>query len=325
MDKETKIVKLKLDLIFKRVFGTEEHKNWLANLVANLLDIPLESIENIEIQNTEIVPDYLNQKFSRLDFRVKLNDEIINIELQVHFEEDYAERTLYYWSKLYSEQLKVKDAYGDAEKTICINILNFNLFDCKEYYSSFKIMEESRHSILTDRFSIVFFELKKLKNARKNKPVEVWLDLINAETEGDLEMIESTTNVKDIHDIIFTIREMSADEKTRYEAEMREKAIMDERSALTNSERRGFKRGIKKGEAIGLEKGKALGLEKGKVLGEKKGIEKGKALGIEEGMIKAKILMVDSLILNMKLSLKDALKIAEITEEQYNEYKVKQK
>ena len=313
MDKETKIVKLKLDLIFKRVFGTEEHKNWLANLVANLLDIPLESIENIEIQNTEIVPDYLNQKFSRLDFRVKVNDEIINIELQVHFEEDYAERTLYYWSKLYSEQLKVKDAYGDAEKTICINILNFNLFDCKEYYSSYKIMEESRHSILTDRFSIVFFELKKLKNARKNKPVEVWLDLINAETEGDLEMIESTTNVKDIHDIIFTIREMSADEKTRYEAEMREKAIMDERSALTNSERRGFKRG----EAVGLEKGKALGLEKGKALGEKKGIEK--------GMIKAKILMVDSLILNMKLSLKDALKIAEITEEQYNEYKVKQK
>ena len=321
MDKETKIVKLKLDLIFKRVFGTEEHKNWLANLVANLLDIPLESIENIEIQNTEIVPDYLNQKFSRLDFRVRVNDEIINIELQVHFEEDYAERTLYYWSKLYSEQLKVKDAYGDAEKTICINILNFNLFDCKEYYSSYKIMEESRHSILTDRFSIVFFELKKLKNARKNKPVEVWLDLINAETEGDLEMIESATNVKDIHDIIFTIREMSADEKTRYEAQMREKAIMDERSALTNSERRGFK----KGEAIGLEKGKALGekrgIEKGKVLG----LEKGKALGIEEGMIKAKILMVDSLILNMKLSLKDALKIAEISEEQYNKYKAEQK
>ena len=86
-----------------------------------------------------------------------------------------------------------------------------------------KALEESRYSILTDKFSIVFFELKKLKNTRKNKPVEVWLDLINAETEGDLEMIESATNVKDIHDIIFTIRKMSADEKTRYEAEMREK------------------------------------------------------------------------------------------------------
>ena len=121
-------------------------------------------------------------------------------------------------------------------------------------------------------------------------------------------MIESTTNVKDIHDIIFTIREMSADEKTRYEAQMREKAIMDERSALTNSERRGFKRGIEKGEAIGLEKGKALG----------------EKTGIEKGMIKAKVKMVDSLILNMKLDLENALKIAEITEDQYNKYKAEQ-
>ena len=303
MDKETKIVKLKLDLIFKRVFGTEEHKNWLANLVANLLDIPLDSIKSIEILNTEIAPDYLNQKFSRLDFKLRVNNEIINIELQVHFEEDYAERTLYYWSKLYSEQLKVTESYGDAEKTICINILNFNLFDCDEYYSSYKILEESRYSILTDKFSIVFFELKKLKNARKNKPVEVWLDLINAETEGDLEMIESATNVKDIHDIIFTIREMSADEKTRYEAEMREKAIMDERSALTNSERRGFKKGIEEGRSIG--------------------IEEGKSIGIEEGSFKKAVEIVDNLVSNMGFDLESALKAANITEEQYNEYKHK--
>ena len=76
--------------------------------------------------------------------------------------------------------------------------------------------------------------------------MEIWLDLINAKTEGDLEMIESITNVKDIHDIIFTIREMSADEQTRYEAEMREKAIMDERSALTNFERRDLKKALRK-------------------------------------------------------------------------------
>ena len=150
-----------------------------------------------------------------------------------------------------------------------------------------KALEESRYSILTDKFSIVFFELKKLKNTRKNKPVEVWLDLINAETEGDLEMIESATNVKDINDIIFTIRKMSADEKTRYEAEMREKAIMDERSALTNSERRGFKKGI------------------------------------EEGKIRGKAEIVDNLVSNMGFDLESALKAANITEEQYNEYKHK--
>ena len=134
-------------------------------------------------------------------------------------------------------------------------------------------------------------------------------------------MIESTTNVKDIHDIIFTIREMSADEKTRYEAQMREKAIMDERSALTNSERRGFKKGIEKGKALGLEKGKALGvkegLEKGKALGEKTGIEKGK--------IQSKIELVDNLVSNMNFDFETALKAANISEEQYNKCKSEQK
>ena len=166
-----------------------------------------------------------------------------------------------------------------------------------------KALEESRYSILTDKFSIVFFELKKLKNTRKNKPVEVWLDLINAETEGDLEMIESATNVKDIHDIIFTIRKMSADEKTRYETEMREKAIMDERPALTNSE---------KTREQAQEKLQSIQAE----------ITRCKE-GIEEGKIRGKAKIVDNLVSNMGFDLESALKAANITEEQYNEYKHK--
>ncbi|MCI5910381.1 MAG: hypothetical protein PUB76_02535 [Oscillospiraceae bacterium] len=103
------------------------------------------------------------------------------------------------------------------------------------------------------------------------------------------------------NDIIFTIREMSADEKTRYEAEMREKAIMDERSALTNSERRGFKKGIEEGRSIE--------------------IEEGKSIGIKEGKIRGKAEIVDNLVLNMGFDLESALKAANITEEQYKKYK----
>ena len=107
------------------------------------------------------------------------------------------------------------------------------------------------------------------------------------------------------NDIIFTIREMSADEKTRYEAEMREKAIMDERSALTNSERRGFKKGIEEGRVIG--------------------IEEGKSIGIEEGSIKKAIEIVDNLVSNMGFDLESALKAANITEKQYKKYKTEYK
>lgn len=81
-------------------------------------------------------------------------------------------------------------------------------------------------------------------DVRKNKSVEIWLDLINAETESDLERIEASTNDKDIHDIISTIREMSADEKIRHEAEMREKAIRDEHSALAFESCRYYSRAV---------------------------------------------------------------------------------
>jgi len=53
-------------------------------------------------------------------------------------------------------------------------------------------------------------------------------------------MIESETQVKDIRDIIFKVREMSADEQIRYQAEMREKALLDEESAMRSSRRQGF-------------------------------------------------------------------------------------
>lgn len=63
-------------------------------------------------------------------------------------------------------------------------------------------------------------------------------------TEGDLEMIEAETQVKDIHDIIFKVREMIADEKIRYQAEMREKALLDEESAMRRSRRQGKREGF---------------------------------------------------------------------------------
>ena len=58
MNNEDKIVKLKLDVIFKRVFGDENDTDIIAAFVSALLEIPQESIRNIFIRNTELTPDY---------------------------------------------------------------------------------------------------------------------------------------------------------------------------------------------------------------------------------------------------------------------------
>ncbi len=247
-NKYEKIVKLKLDVIFKRVFGNEKNEKIIAVFISDLLEIPRESIRKIYINNVELTPEYLEQKFSRLDLKMDVDGRIINIELQVNKESFFKERTLFYWSKLYSEELLAGDEYAELRQTICINIINFNLFECEDYHSNFKILECERKELLTDKFAIHFFELKKLGKCKKNKRMEDWLNLINAETEGDLMSIQQATTIPEVQDTIVMLRHLNADEKVRQEAYYREKLLHDEASALGNARREGEAKGRAEGE-----------------------------------------------------------------------------
>jgi predicted transposase/invertase (TIGR01784 family) len=277
---ENRIIKLKLDVIFKAMFGRKDNEGLLADFLSKMLEIPRESIRNIIMDNVELLPDHYADKFSRVDLKMQVDERVVNVELQICDESNFRERTLYYWSRIYGSELKSGEDYSKLRETICINIVNFNLFDCKEFHSHFKVMEKNRHEVLTDKFAIHFFELKKIgKHPNKDNPMELWLQLINAETEEELTMLEST-NVKEINQAILVLRELNADEKMRYLADMREKALHDEANALNSAEKRGEKRGLAKGRAEGRAEGEKRGLAKGRAEGEKKGRVEGEKQGI---------------------------------------------
>lgn len=240
---------LKLDVIFKRVFGDENNKDIIAAFISDLLEIPRDSIKAIYINNVELTPDFFDQKFSRLDLKLDVDGRIVNIEMQVNKETDFKERTLFYWSKLYSEELKAGDEYDQLKQTICINIINFSLFDCEDYHSHFKVMENERHEVLTDKFAIHFFELKKLGKYKKNRRMEDWLNLINAETEGNLMAIQKNTSIPEVQQTIVMLRKLNADEQVRQETFYREKRLHDEASALGSARREGEASGRVKGRA----------------------------------------------------------------------------
>ncbi len=240
MYRDNSIVKLKLDVIFKRVFGSEENKDIIAAFISAMLEIPRDSIEEIYISNVELAPEYLEQKFSRLDLRLEIDGRLVNVEMQVNYEPDFQERTLFYWSKLFSDELKAGEEYGELKRTVCINIINFNLFDCEDYHSQFKVMERDRHEVLSDKFAIHFFELKKKNNVRKNAPMEDWLRLIDAETEDDLMAIQRTTQIPEVKKTIVKLRHLSADEQVRQEVYYREKRLHDEATALGHARREGI-------------------------------------------------------------------------------------
>ena len=257
MNSEGKIVKLKIDIIFKRVFGNANNEEIIAAFISDMLDIPRNRITKIEIKNVELPPEELDQKFSRLDLNLFVDGRKINIEMQVNKEAAYKERTLFYWAKLYSDDLDSGEDYSKLSQTICVNIINFNLFDCDNYHSHFMLKEKERDEIMSDKLAIHFFELKKVGKFKRNKRMEDWLTLIDAETEGDLMALQHSTSIPEIQKTIVILREMSADEKIREEARRREKRLHDEATALNHARKEGIEEGRVKGREEGMAEGRA--------------------------------------------------------------------
>ena len=231
------VVSAKLDIIFKKFFT--DNKDMLHSFVASMLEIPQESIKEIQINNSELPPDDFDGKFSRLDLSLTVDERLVNVEIQVKNEPDYRDRTLFYWAKLYSSALKSGENYGELKQTITINIINFNMFSGEDYHTEVAAMIKGTDEVFSDKFSIHFFELKKVgKNPDPENRRKLWLQFINADSEEELEMI-SQTNVPIMQKAVNVIYDMSEDTKIREYARMREKALHDEASALKNAKAEG--------------------------------------------------------------------------------------
>lgn len=248
------VISAKLDIIFKKIFT--ENEDMLQSFVASMLDIPQESISEIKITNPELPPESASGKFSRLDLNMKVDDKLVNVEIQVKNDNDYRDRTLFYWAKLYTSELKSGEDYGELKQTITINIINFNMFDRNDYHTEIAAMIKGTNEVFSDKMGIHFFELKKVgKKPNPDNSRELWLQFINADSEEEFEMI-SQTNVPIIQKAVRVIYDMSEDTKIKEAARMREKALHDEASALKNAKNEG----IAEREASIIANMKALGM-----------------------------------------------------------------
>ncbi len=222
------ILKPKLDVVFKMIFADPGGEECLKSLIASIIGVPKEKITELTIENTELIPELVDDKFSRLDIKVRVNGKKINIEIQVAFDEDYISRTIFYWAKLFTEGFKKATPYSELPETISINILGFDYFECDDYWSHFQLLEKKRGELLTDKVSFHYLELKKAAGESGDSTLLQWLHLINAETEDDLmaaEAMAQKTDASEIKEAIVRIRTLSADEKARELAYQRELSL----------------------------------------------------------------------------------------------------
>lgn len=235
----------KTDTLFKMLFV--KHRDLLKHLVAALLRIPLESIEQFEVRNPEMPPEIMGDKFCRLDINMIVNGQRIDLEIQVANQGYYTERVMLYWAREFSTALPAGQSYDLLPRTLIISIIDFRLFDCEEYHSFFQPLEVNRRTLLSDKMGFHFFELRKLPEEIGDKDaLLLWLSLFKAETEEDLEKIKGM-EVPAMEQAINAYYSITASPEFHEIERLREKARHDEAQALRHAVQQGIQQGMQQG------------------------------------------------------------------------------
>ena len=277
--KNIKTLSPKLDVVFQALFGEVGNESITKGFLETILERKIDSIDLSK--NPILRREFKDEKLGVLDIIAKLDkDEICNIELQIVDKKNIIERILYYWSRLYSRQIKSGEDYKILQKAIVILITDFKIENLEEldYHSRWKIMEDKQGKkiILTQKLEIDIIELPKIIGKEKEQDNLLdWLYFLeNPKSERVTEKMKENENLKEA---VKKLDNLSEDEKMQRIADLRQKAIMDEKAIY------------EKGLEVGIEKGIQRGMEKGMEEGIQRGMEKGIEKGIMEGSQKEKI------------------------------------
>ncbi len=288
------LMKPKIDFAFKEIMGDSEVRKGFLSAV---LKINPEDIKETKIIDTFLRKKHKKDKLGILDVRILMDDGTeIDVEIQLIKFTAWEDRTLFYVSKMITEQIKEGEDYSKIKKCIHIGVLDFVLFkDTGEFYSSFHLMEDNRHTVYSDKIEFHVIELPKLPEELKENSSDLllWAKFLNAEKKEEFEMLaKKNMYIEKAYDRLQVI---SMDKKKQLEYTARQKAILDYNQLMKEYTEAGLKKGeeigLKKGEEIGLKKGEEIGLKKGEEIGLRKGeeigLKKGEKIGLNTGMVYA--------------------------------------
>ena len=249
-----KFYSLKYDRVFKSIMANEHNFQYL-NLI--LSDIFNREIEIIKFIPTELPVKHKDMKVDVLDIIVKTKDGlIIDLEINTKFDAFEKEKSLSYYSNLYSQCiLRGKKEY---ENIIQVN-LNFQNNNNKDDY--YYVMDNNQNK-LSNNFQILSVNIEKYKKDWydeniKGNPKHIYLVMLGANKEELEELSKVNDIVKEVKDKVFALN--------KEEVFIRTMSREDEIKMV--SEARGEKRGLAKGEKIGEKRG----LAQGEIIGEARG------------------------------------------------------
>ncbi len=232
--------------------------------IAALLGADPAAVRETVLLPTALRQEYPDEKLGILDVRALMEDGAqINMEMQAYPFGQWDARSLFYLSKMYTEQIGRGDPYTKLKKCIHVSILDFIRFeDDKKCHRIISLCDEQTGKKYTDLLEMQILELKKLPEELQNDDEVIrWMRFLAGKNRKELEDMAGTSEY--IEEAYRELERMSADERARLEYEARQKAIRDHDAIMSSAWETGMEKGLQEGMVKGLQEGMEKGLQQG--------------------------------------------------------------
>ena len=267
------------DDVFKLLFGQESSKDVMIEFLNQV--ITDRNIVDLEFRDKEMHPLARQGKSSIYDMFCQTDDgSRIIVEVQRRKQPFYSERAIYYSTFQIQRQVDAGADYYGFLPVYVINILEFELdetVDNPEVKTTYRLYEESSHSLLTDKLTFVFIELGKFRKSKEELDGNI--------LEGMYFCLKNMAALKERpealeHNVFKKIFEMSEllnmDEVTRSKVIDKMTTERDLRNQMAYARQIAIEEGLAEGRAKGLAEGRVEGRAEGRVEGRVEGEMKAK-------------------------------------------------
>ena len=227
------------DYIFKLIFGDQRNIDILAEFLKAVLDLPDSEYDYITIVDPHVKKESQDDKYGILDVKVHTkNGNIIHVEIQVLSIPEMKHRSVYFMSKMVTEQMIAGKNHSDIKRVVSIIITNYTLVTENEYYhNQFRYRSDKDGTEFTNLTEINTLELSKLPQDEDNSELWYWMKFIKSDDEEVLNMLAQRS--PQMSKAVGVLKELSADERTRMLYEQREIARRDMVSRVDGAKREG--------------------------------------------------------------------------------------
>ena len=259
MSNKNEIKKLN-DFFIRYFFGLKGDEDLLLSFInAIMIDSNFATFKSVEIINPFNLSEKANNKESIVDLKAITEDGIIVIiEIQTYSTKNFFERTLYYWSKNYSNILKKGEDYPELKPVISINLIDDILFDKndKRMHTCYLLKEKNTNEILTDHIQLHYVEIPKFdEKADIKRELKNWILFLKSNKEEDMSQLlkEDTIFEKAMKKYNY----FTDNEDLLNEYDKREAYLVYQHSLMRDFKEEGFD----EGKLEGIKEGKLEGIK----------------------------------------------------------------